>query len=51
MAGLTPEKTEQEKSPKRSWWKRLGWGAFIFFLLKGIFWLVGGAALLKLISC
>lgn len=50
MEGLEQEEPH-EKSPKHSWWKRLGWGAFLFFLLKGIFWLVGGAALLKLIGC
>jgi len=29
---------EQEKN-KTSWLKRMGWGAFAFFFIKGLVWL------------
>jgi hypothetical protein len=38
-----------EKRPNL--FKRLGWGAFIFFLLKGIVYLIFGATLLEFIGC
>ncbi len=35
-----PEKT-------KSWLKRIGWAGFLFFLIKGIIWLVAGAAIIE----
>jgi hypothetical protein len=31
--------SNNDKPGAASWLKRLGWGAFLFFLLKGIAWL------------
>ncbi len=30
----------------KNWIKRLGWAWFLFFLLKGIVWLLAGAAII-----
>ncbi|MFN0033157.1 MAG: hypothetical protein ACKVOR_13435 [Flavobacteriales bacterium] len=42
--------TQKPASKTRLWLKRLGWAGFLFFLIKGIGWLVffyfGGQALL-----
>jgi hypothetical protein len=35
-----PEKT-------KAWLKRIGWIGFLFFLVKGIVWLVAGAAIIE----
>ncbi|MFI5172298.1 MAG: alanyl-tRNA synthetase [Chitinophagales bacterium] len=34
-----------EKSKFRKWLKRLGWAGVLFFTIKGILWLVAGAAI------
>ncbi len=31
----------------RKWLKRVGWAGFFFFLLKGILWMVAGAAIFE----
>jgi len=31
----------------RLWFKRIGWIGFLFFLIKGILWLVAGAAIIE----
>lgn len=31
---------EEEKKDKKKWLKRAGIGAFLFFLIKGLLWLV-----------
>ena len=46
--------TEEEKEGKggiAKWFKRLGWGAFFFFLIKGLVWLAIFFGLGKLIGC
>jgi hypothetical protein len=34
----------------KKWLKRFGWAAFLFFLIKGLFWLVAGSALIAYLS-
>lgn len=43
------EGLNNEKRPNL--FKRFGWGAFIFFLLKGIVYLIFGATLLEFFGC
>ncbi len=37
---------EIENHGTRLWWKRLGWMGFLFFLIKGLLWLVTPGLLL-----
>jgi hypothetical protein len=36
---LSENEVANQEDPKKRWIKRLGLGAFMFFLLKGILWL------------
>jgi hypothetical protein len=36
----SPNNTTTPESPAKLWFKRLGIGAFLFFLGKGILWLI-----------
>jgi hypothetical protein len=29
-----------KQKPKRTWLKRIGWAGFLFFLIKGLIWLI-----------
>lgn len=36
---------EKKVCPARKWTKRVGWGAFLFFFIKGLGWLIVPAVL------
>jgi len=40
-----------EHTDKMKWIKRFGWGAFAFFLIKGLIWLAIFFGLSKFIGC
>ncbi|MEM8582643.1 MAG: alanyl-tRNA synthetase [Bacteroidota bacterium] len=42
---------DADKTSKPNWLKRLGWGAFLFFLIKGIIWLAVFFGLSKWLGC
>jgi hypothetical protein len=31
---------ESKKSNLKAWFKRVGWAGFLFFLIKGLLWLI-----------
>lgn len=37
---MSEQNKETEIPKKKSWLKKMGWVAFLFFLLKGIAWIV-----------
>ena len=41
MEGLDQQNENPREIPtKKKWFKRLGWGAFLFFFIKGLVWIV-----------
>jgi len=48
-----PEHNPDASSNKglKKWLKRFGIAGFLFFLLKGIFWLTIGSALMRYLGC
>lgn len=48
MEGLDHKPGSDEKA---KWFKRLGWGAFLFFTIKGLIWLAIFFGLGKLVGC
>ncbi|MEE9372311.1 MAG: hypothetical protein V3V00_04585 [Saprospiraceae bacterium] len=49
MEGL--ENQHPEKESKKTWFKRLGWGAFAFFFIKGLVWIAIFYGMGKVIGC
>jgi len=45
------ENNGKEEKSFTKWLKRLGVAGFLFFLIKGILWLVVGGALLRYVGC
>lgn len=37
----------ENENKSRKWLKRLGWVGFLFFLVKGIIWLLAGAVIIE----
>jgi len=46
-----PEGTEGKDSKLKAWLKKLGVAGFLFFLIKGIIWLLVFFGLFELVSC
>lgn len=40
MSATQPEVETKQPSKLKRWLKRFGFGAFLFFLIKGLFWIV-----------
>lgn len=54
MAGLKEKDNQEKSSQLQRWLKRFGVGAFLFFLIKGLLWLLvffGGVQLLGFEGC
>jgi len=54
MAGLKEKDNQEKSSQLQRWLKRFGVGAFLFFLIKGLLWLLvlfGGAQLIGFEGC